>query len=113
MLSSPLDDDDDHLDEELSLALGDLIDTLSAQRDADAAYVRSALPLILSRAFVQTAESSSEVESGTMRLNLLERKENAHKDSIWAAKWVTEPGAQGEDVKLITGSVDESCKAWR
>ena len=48
-----------------------------------------------------------------MRLNLLERKENAHKDSIWAAKWVTEPGAQGEDVKLITGSVDETCKAWR
>ena len=41
-----------------------------------------------------------------MRLSLLQRKENAHEDSVWAAAWA--PGSN----TLVTGSVDESVKLW-
>lgn len=42
-----------------------------------------------------------------MRLSLLQRQENAHDDSVWAAAW------SPTDNTLVTGSVDESVKLWR
>ena len=50
-----------------------------------------------------------------MRLTTLQRKEEAHKDNIWAAKWVPKPpgAAADADLKLLTGSCDETCNLWR
>lgn len=42
-----------------------------------------------------------------MRLQLLEKREGAHEDSIWAATW-----AEGSN-KLLTGSADETVKVWQ
>jgi len=42
-----------------------------------------------------------------MKLSVLEKLDNAHEDSIWSACWAKEPDL------LVTGSVDESVKAWK
>ena len=41
-----------------------------------------------------------------MRLSLLQKLDNAHEDSVWAASWA--PGSN----RLVTGSVDETVKVW-
>mmetsp|Transcript_32157 Transcript_32157/g.69370 ORF Transcript_32157/g.69370 Transcript_32157/m.69370 type:complete len:328 (+) Transcript_32157:125-1108(+) len=49
-----------------------------------------------------------------MRLTTLHQQQDAHGDNVWACKWV--PGGEGEDgghCRLLTGSVDETCKLWR
>jgi hypothetical protein len=42
-----------------------------------------------------------------MRLSLLQRLEDAHDDSVWAAAWAPNSNT------LVTGSVDESVKLWQ
>ena len=42
-----------------------------------------------------------------MRLSLLQKQDQAHEDSVWAAAWA--PGSN----TLVTGSVDESVKLWQ
>ena len=54
---------DDKVRAEAEEALKTLIDTLTKQRDADAAYVREALPLIVSRARTVSAGPVDDTES--------------------------------------------------
>lgn len=42
-----------------------------------------------------------------MRVQLVQKVENAHEDSIWTVVW------SGESNNLITGSVDEHVKIWK
>lgn len=41
-----------------------------------------------------------------MRLQLVQKVENAHEDSIWTVSWV--PGKK----QFVTGSVDENVNIW-
>lgn len=41
-----------------------------------------------------------------MRLQLLNKDDNAHEDAVWSAVWVPESN------KLLTGSADETVKCW-
>lgn len=46
-----------------------------------------------------------------VKLSRLAVKKDAHEDGVWSLAW-TPPGASGEST-LLSGSVDETVKAWR